>query len=237
MAEAGSLKDLAVGFYSTREVQQLAGVPATLTRRFLSNYKSLRGLWGGISFEGQHLQQRWYATFKDMMELRYIKAFRDAGVSWQQILNTSEHGRTRFDSVYPFSHRRFRTEGKEIYASTEDGLEQFSRSGQYAFDEIIGPELFDPMEYDDTDSPVRWYPAQEWGWKNRQRMVVVDPLRAFGSPVIADFGIPTRVLYDSYLAESKDIEKVSRIYEVPLNSVSIAVDFEKYLVRRGSDSV
>ena len=236
MRDAESLRGLAVGSYSPSEVQKLAGVPVTLTRRFLSKYKSELGLWGGELGHDQHLDGRWYATFQDMLELRCLRAFHDAGVSWQRIRRTAEFSRDRFDTDYPFSHRRFLTEGKGIFARTEDGLEQLSGQGEYTFEEIIGPELFDPIEFNDIDLPVRWYPAVEWGWdSNDGRAIVVDPLRSFGIPILADYGVPTNVLYDSYRAESYDAGRVARIYEVPVASVQTAVDFERHLNGRESN--
>ena len=232
MQDAKTIRGLAVGSYSPSEVQRLAGVPATLTRRFLSKYKGDLGLWGGALGHDQHLDGRWYATFQDMLELRCLRAFHDAGVTWHRIRRTAEYSRDRFNTDYPFSHRRFLTEGKDIFARTEEGLEQLSGRGQYSFEEIIGPELFDPVEYNDVDLPVRWYPAVEWGWDSNSRTVVVDPLRSFGSPVISDFGIPTQVLFDSYRAESNDTDRVARIYEIPVASVQIAVDFEQYMADR-----
>ena len=234
MRDAETIRGLAVGSYSPSEVQRLAGVPVTLTRRFLAKYKGGLGLWGGVLGHDQHLGGRWYATFQDMLELRCLRAFHDAGVTWHRIRRTAEYSRDRFNTDYPFSHRRFLTEGKDIFALTEEGLEQLSGRGQNSFEEIIGPELFDPVEYNDVDLPVRWYPAVEWGWDSNSRSVVVDPLRSFGSPVMADFGIPTQVLFDSYRAESNDSDRVARIYEIPVASVQIAVDFEQFMAGRES---
>ena len=234
MPDAETLRDLAVGSYSPAEVWKLAGVPVTLTRRFLSKYKGELGLWGGGAGQDQHLDGRWYATFRDMLELRCLQAFRDAGVTWPRIKRTAEYARDRFNTDYPFSHRRFLTEAKGIFSRAEAGPEQVSGHGQYAFEEIIGPELFDPVEYNGVDLPVRWYPAVGWGWDSHSRTVVVDPLRSFGSPVLADFGVPTQVLYDSYRAENLDAGRVARIYEVPVALVQAAVDFEQYMAGRES---
>ena len=235
MPDTETLRELALGSYSPVEVQRLAGVPVALTRRFLSTYKGGLGLWGGVAGPDQHLDGRWYATFQDMLELRCLRAFHDAGVSYQRIKRTAEYARDRFNTDYPFSHRRFLTEGKGIFARTGEGLEQVSGHGQFAFDEIIGPELFDPVEYNHSDLPVRWYPAMEWGWDKHSRAVVIDPLRAFGSPVLADYGVPTQVLYDSYRAEGHDAGRVSRIYEVPVDLVHTAVDFEQAMAKRQFD--
>ena len=235
MPDATKLRELAVGAYTAGEVQRLAGVPTPLTRRFLSKYKGELGLWGGITNQAQHFDGRWYATFRDMIELRCVNAFHRAGVSWQRVLRSYKYACQRFQTDYPFSHRRFLTEGWDIFSRTDEGLKQISVCGQYAFEQIIRPELFDPMEYE-MNAPVRWYPAREWGWTERENAVLVDPLRAFGAPVLTDSGVPTLVLYDCYRAEGCDASRVSRIYEVSPELVQVAVNFEQQLVRRGASS-
>ena len=125
MQDVETIRKLAVGSYSPSEVQRLAGVPVTLTRRFLSKFKGDLGLWGGALGHDQHLDGRWYATFQDLLELRCLRAFHDAGVSWQRIRRTATYSRDRFSTDYPFSHRRFLTEGKAFSHALEKDWSNF----------------------------------------------------------------------------------------------------------------
>ena len=222
------LDRLTKGFYSVGEVRQLAGVAETVSRRFAKSYKGRHGLWDG---QDQRLGRYVYISFRDLVELRFINAFHDAGVSWQRIVKTAQHAKSRFDTNYPFSDFRFKTDGAEVFGQTGEGLEQFSGQGQMAFAEVLSGYLFEPLDYRDNE-PVRWYPAQEWGMAGIGRKVMVDPRHAFGAPVISKHYIPTRTLFLNYQGEGEDSELVARNYEISVESVETAVTFQKELSLR-----
>ena len=222
---------LTSGVYLLRDVRCLAGIPIALSRRFVRSYKGQRGLWGGGE---QRLGRYYYVTFRDLLELRFIHAFHISGVSWQRICKTAEYARERFVSDYPFSDRRFQTDGAEIFGDTDAGLEQVSRSGQLAFSQVIGPSLFEPLDYEDDD-PVRWYPAEEWGLVSVGRAIIADPLRSFGAPVISERYIPTDTLHQNFIGEGRNVCLVARTYEISEESARQAVTFEEELARRGDD--
>jgi uncharacterized protein (DUF433 family) len=70
---------------------------------------------------------------------------------------------------------------------------------------------------------MRWWPM------GHKRLVVIDPARAFGAPIVAKGGVPTRVLYFSARAERSQ-KAAAAIYDVPLRAVRDAVAFEKRLM-------
>ena len=226
--EPGRLSLITDGCYSVGEVESLTGVPRVLSRRFIKLYKGRFGLWGGGE---QRLANSYYVTFRDLLELRYIHAFHEAGVTWQRIRRTAEYAGKRFKTDFPFSDVRFKTDGAEIFAATDDGLEAVSRYGQLVFEEILGERLFSPLDYE-NNVPVRWYPAEEWGMLNVGRAVMVDPRISFGVPVVVDCHIPTETLYLSVLAEGMDFEVVARHYEVSSESVRYAVAFQEEKAHR-----
>lgn len=219
---------IAGGCYVLRDARRLAGVPEAVSRRFVRHYKGELGLWGGGH---QRLGERYYVTFRDLMELRVINAFRSVGLRWPVIVRTAVYGRDRFETDYPFSDRRFQTDGREVFEWGVAGLEQVSGSGQLAFERVVGPSLFEPLEYLD-DAPVRWYPAEDWGEIGIGRSVVVDPKRSFGAPVVTDGHIPTSTLYWNFIAEGEDAELVARSYEISVDAVLRAVAFEEAAARR-----
>lgn len=228
--EKTSFDRLSAGMYWLSEVRTLAGVPTQLSRRFVRAYKAQRGLWGGAD---QRVGRYYYATFLDLMELRIVNAFHISGVSWHRICKTAEYACQRFETDFPFSHRRFQTDGREIFDQTSYQIEQVSGSGQLAFAQIIGPSLFEPIDYED-DAPVRWYPAEEWGLTTVGRGVIVDPLHSFGSPVVSERFIPTDTLHLNFEAEGRDASLVARSYEISEATVWSAVYFEQELARRAA---
>lgn len=220
------------GLYWLSEVRALAGVATAVSRRYVRDYKGRRGLWGGGA---QRLEGRYYATFRDLMELRFVNAFRIAGVSWARILRAAEYAGPRFNTDYPFSHRRFQTDGADVFDYNDSGLEQISQKGQMAFAAIIDPFLFDPVQYT-ADVPTRWYPAEEWGLHSVGRDVMIDPGFSFGAPVVSERCIPTDTLHLNFIAEGRSAAAVARSYMISENTVRQAVDFEEELARRAAIS-
>ena len=224
---------LTTGFYSVGEVRRLSGVPESVSRRFVNFYKGTYGLWGGGV---QKLSGSAYLTFRDLIEIRHIAAFHAAGLTWQRIVKAARHAMSRFESEYPFSDLRFKTDGIHIFKDSGmdlGALEQISQHGQMAFKQVLGEYLFDPVDYMRSE-PVCWYPAQEWKMSHVGREVMVNPRFAFGSPVIVEYYIPTAVLYLNYKAELNDMESVALNYEIPLTSVECAIAFHEELDARNA---
>ncbi len=65
-------------------------------------------------------------SFGDLLEIRNIHSFHQSGVQLSVLAETARRARTRFDTNYPFSDRRFLTEGAEVFAETRIGIENHS---------------------------------------------------------------------------------------------------------------
>jgi uncharacterized protein (DUF433 family) len=83
------------------------------------------------------------------------------------------------------------------------------------------PSLHD-LEFDAAEV-ARWFPLGKG-----RTSIVIDPARSFGRPVIRDSGVPTEALFSAVKTEGA-IEKVARLYEVPLLAVQDAIEFEQKL--------
>ena len=94
--------------------------------------------------------------------------------------------------------------------------------GQHAFRQVIAPSLYAGLEWSSEDDAVRWWPIPG------RKVVVIDPRRSFGRPIVNAGSVPTGVLASAVRAE-KSIEYVASLYEVPVGSVREAVAFEKSL--------
>ena len=64
-----------------------------------------------------------------------------------------------------------------------------------------------------------------WRPKEGDRQIVVDPTRAFGEPIIEEFGTPTRTVFRTFQQE-QDFDRVSEYYDLTPLFVKRAVEFE-----------
>jgi uncharacterized protein (DUF433 family) len=166
--------------------------------------------------------QRLAMSFLDLMELRFVKAFRLHGLSFYKIRKASNRAAVMLDTHHPFASLRFFTDRKTIFIriAEEEGDAQLLDlvKGQYGIESIITPLLLKGVEYG-NDLPRRWYPL------GRDRGVIIDPGYSFGHPIVADFYVRTSVLYAAYKAEGS-LVKAAKWYEVSETAVRRAVDFE-----------
>ncbi len=226
---------LGLGFYGAMEGVRLINFqrqpkdyrkvgPGTV-RRWLEGYKS-----GGKTHEPlwtadfKNPRGELELSFRDLIELRFIKAFRDAGVSLQAIRTCLERARQEVGQQRPFSTLKFRTDGKTIFslitADIREGSMTDLRSRQNVFRTMIEPSLKD-LEFD-ADELKRWRPL---GMKSS---IAVDPAKAFGRPVALGYGVTTDALRRAAIVEGSEAS-VARLYEVPVSVVRDAVDFEEQL--------
>lgn len=220
---------IGVGSYTAPEAARLLRTSPRNVNRWLRGYSYRRDgedrhvppLWQPqIKRDDNHLE----IGFRDLIELRFVKAFVDEGVGLFAVRNCLEYARTCVNDMRPFSTQRFRTDGRTIF------LESIEQSGetrmidlkkrQYVFRDVIA-RTFRDLDIE-ADAVVRWRP---FGGK---QSIVIDPTRAFGQPIASGYGVPTIALAQAVEAEGS-VEDVARLFEVPTAVVRDAVHFEKSL--------
>ena len=223
---------LSAGIYTIPEASRLTRVSTSRIRRWMKGYdfKTARKerhhsepVWTG---QLPKIDDQIAVGFRDLMEIRFVDAFIRAGVSWQTMREAHRAAKAKLGTDHPFCTHKFETDGREIL------LEQAQASGdscliditndQREFKRIVTPFL---KELDFVDQSVsRWWPL------GKQHLVVVDPARNLGQPIVTRSGVPTRVLVNSFKANADSIESVARWFEVAPEEVRDAVEFEARLL-------
>lgn len=216
-----------IGLYTPAEASLYTGIPTTDIRRWLFGYTThgvqYPGLWNS---ELAGLEEC-VLGFHDLLEIRFVHAFRQHGVSLQAIRSASQQAKEMFNQAYPFTCKRFQTDGRNIFATVmnETGdealLDLIKR--QYAFEQVIKPSLYEGIDYAESNGAQRWYPVK------RSKAIVLDPSRNFGKPILTTVGIDTAAIFSAYQAEGKNAKRVALLYEIPTASVEAAIRFEQRL--------
>jgi len=215
-----------IGLYTVADAAKLLRESPRNIRRWLGGYwyerdgqhHSIAPLWQpDLPSADDHLE----LTFRDLIEVRFVKAFVDAGIGLKAVRNCLDYAKTFVESDRPFSTGRFRTDGKTIFLESLERSDEPKlldlRKKQYAFKHVL-EQSFKDLDLED-DAVTRWRPYKG------KASIVVDPERAFGQPIAADFGVPTIALAEAVAAEGSEA-KVARLYEVSLAAVRDAVRFE-----------
>jgi uncharacterized protein (DUF433 family) len=164
-------------------------------------------------------------SFRDLIELRFVKTFKDHGLSLRTIRACFQRAVELVHDDRPFSTQKFRTDGRTIFLQITDDVREGEmidlKRRQAVFQSFISPSLHD-LEFD-ADIVARWFPLG-----SGRRTIVVDPARAFGRPISTEGGVPVETLRDAVEAEGSE-KKVALLYEVPIAAVRDAVSFQQRL--------
>ena len=218
---------LNAGIYTIPEAARLTRVSPSRIRRWLKGYNfktkkerhHSKPVW---TSEIEPIEGKIAIGFRDLMEIRFVSAFIEVGVSWKTMRLAHEAAKTKLGVDHPFCTHNFATDGREIL------LEQAQASGdtcltditnnQREFQKIVTPFL---KELDFNHGYTRWWPL------GRERSVVLDPVRNLGQPSAVTAGVPTSILARSVKANGGSIDLVARWYEIEPKEVHDALEFER----------
>jgi uncharacterized protein (DUF433 family) len=209
---------LGEGIYSPRQAARLLGSSPQDVLRWTRGSGPQEPLWKA---HYQFLDDTSEISFVDLIELRVVRALRAAGVTLQAIRYAIQLAQNRFDIERPLSTIKFKTDGTEILmdAVEHDGeLVSLSkkRPGQKVFARLVAQSVRG-LEFE-GGRVTRWRPEQA-------KYVVIDPHRSFGEPILDDYGVSTRTLFQDF-ERFRDHKYLSKLYEIDIAQVKDAVGFE-----------
>jgi len=164
--------------------------------------------------------------FLDLLEIKFIGFFLRNGVKMNTLSKVREVLTQDLNTPYPFCTGRFVTDGRDILdrAGREVGATQLVNvlSRQHEMPEIVD-EFIRSLDFEDGNLASRWWP------KGKELPVIIDPKFNFGHPTLYPFGIDTRTISKAYFANGQSENDVSSWFEIPPQSVLVAVEFESAL--------
>jgi uncharacterized protein (DUF433 family) len=233
---------LGIGHYTVPEAARLLRLPTSSIRRWLGGYSSMSKGGERLNFpplwtpQVPAFENRIELGFRDLIELRFVSAFVDAGLGILTIRQCLKQAREIVKDERPFSTHRFRTDGKTIFFEFVESIVAANQTAeipederqklidlknkQFVFREMIA-QTFKDVDLD-GDAVTRWRPF------HGKSSIVVDPTRAFGQPITTDAGVPTSTLARAVKAEGS-AKRVAFLYSVPVAAVRDAVEFESEL--------
>lgn len=227
---------LGTGLYSFPRAAQLTGIPTQSLRRWALGRPAPEGstaATGVIDLDLPDVDDERALSFLNLIELKLIGEFRRLNLPLQYIRRVVDVLHDSYNLEHPLACRRLLTDGRSIFAEIDE-MGEFAcieiagrRPNHFVMEEVVRPFFRDIEFYDETDLAKRWFPAGATGG------IVVDPLVAFGEPILIDHGIPTATL--ASLARAGDpVELIADWYEVPVDAARKAVEFERGLSGRAA---
>lgn len=220
--------------YTVGEASKLLSLQRARIRRWLLGYEYDYGPPGQASrvrrppvvIRERHSQPE-AASFLDLMELLFVRAFLREGISLQKVRKALSEAAQLTGEDHPFARRRFFMLRSDIFielrAKPDAILVQLLSGGQLGLRELI-LECGRKIDFDrETGFARRWWPL------GKDRPVVLNPKVAYGAPSIANRGILTSTVYDLYLGEEKRADRVADWLALTRGEVEAAVEFESSL--------
>jgi uncharacterized protein (DUF433 family)/DNA-binding transcriptional MerR regulator len=226
MQRAAHKDPLAGGFYTLRDAARLLRVPQPTVRSWVAVPK--RPLPRLIQRSYSPADGAQTVSFLDLIEMRFISYYRRKGVPLQRLRRAAEMARKEIKTDRPFAmggRVQFMSERKNIFLhiakDENDDMLLNLVSGQVAMYDIIERSLERGLTFGEDGLARRWQPDES------VPHVYVDPLHAFGQPVVGDKeAVPTAAILRSYRAEGGNADEVARWWDVPCAYVEEAVAFE-----------
>jgi uncharacterized protein (DUF433 family) len=221
------------GIYLPAQAARLAQLDDDRVRRWVRGY-DFKGRGGEKRhsdplFQRQHQGERLALTFLDLVEVLFVKAFLDHGVSIQTVRLVQREAADEFGVQHPFCVKRFETDGETIVLRHRDdaGIERMMdrKRKQWLFVKVFNP-LLKTLEYAGVEKEAtRWWPM------GKETPIVLDPARSFGQAIVSKANVPTATIYAARRARESE-EQIADWYELTLEEVRAAIAFEESRSRR-----
>ncbi len=209
-----SIESLGIGLYSMVEAARLLNTPRRTLSRWVEGYVQV--IQSGTREYAPLIERddESALTFGDLVELMYVRGFRDAGVGLDEIRNTAAKFRLEWDVQYPLATKRFATDGRALLINQGGDWKHALTGQQQAFFDELGRQL---IHLDNVVS--------EWRPLGTDHLVLLNPDRSFGKPIEVNSGAHTYILAQAALGE-KDLEKVAWWYGTTVAGINDSAEFE-----------
>ncbi len=219
---------IAGGYYTVREACRLLGINSTTkVVGWLQGHKT--------SASGPILQRNYIpiagvqeVSFLDLLEVRFVEHFRRQGVSLQSLRKAADTLRDVIGQPHPFatSNVRFLTDRKDVFYETAETLKDRILlnlvSKQYEMYVVMEDILARGVAFDPTTGVAR-----EWHPKPKEYPdIALNPLIAFGQPVVLRDRVPTSAIYNTWRAENGSYPAVCDWFDIKEAVAKEAVEFE-----------
>lgn len=165
-------------------------------------------------------------SFTNLVEAHVLRIIRESHqVKLDKVRKALDYMSQQFDVRHPLVHRRFETDGIDLFVYQMDELVNVSRGGQLAMREAL-KHLLTRVEWDANGIATRFFPITELVPEpGSDKIIFLDPSIRFGKPIIAGKGVPTDIIVELYNA-GDSIEDIADEYDCTPLQVKTAIQFE-----------
>ena len=141
-----SQRFIGVGLYSVADAARLLKAPPRTLRRWLDGYsykknEKIQYVAPILEPDIPKIDDEIELSFRDLIELRFVRAFLEKGIGLKAVRNCLEYARQCIQTDRPFSSGRFRTDGRTIFLESLDASAETKlldlKAKQYVFKQVV----------------------------------------------------------------------------------------------------
>ena len=165
-------------------------------------------------------------AFNNLVEAHILRALRtEHGVSIQAVRKALDYAERELGIRRLLLRRELRTNGGELLLDRYGELINLTRSGQLAMKKLLEAHLH-RVVWDADDFPRRLFPFVHNESVEAPRNIAIDPLVAFGRPVVMKRGVTTGAIA-ARIDAGEDVEEIAADYNLEPRDVEEAVLYER----------
>lgn len=221
---------LSSGIYTVPDAARLVEAEQNETRVWIEGRKGAQDPM--IDNQIGKIGNKTAVSFTNLMELRFISLFIDAGVRLSAIRSIMNEAKSTLEHPHPFATNTvFRTDGRRVVAeiARENGVTSIYdlKLRQYEMPMIVKDFLLKDVVFDPKGDAISWSPRPKIAPN-----VIIHPAYSFGKPILLESLVPAETVAKAFKVE-EDAELVAEMFEIPEAHVIEAVRFDEAL--RGTE--
>ncbi len=163
-------------------------------------------------------------SFTNIVEAHVLSAIRrEHEIRLDRVRPALDYVRERLGVAQPLARELFHTDGLDLFVRKYGELINVSKGGQRALREVVEAYLR-RIERDEAGLAARLFPFSRLAL-DAPRLVVIDPARGFGRPILAGAGISTAVVAERFKA-GESVTELASDYACSAAEVDEAIRFE-----------
>lgn len=219
-----------LGLYSVPEAARIVRVPAGTVRSWTlgRTYATRAGarhwppLVKAVDREGRRL------SFRNLVELHVLSALRGRQVRVDRIRSATRFIREEMGTDHPLADVDTHTDHVDVYVEYLGRLVNAS-SAQSELRPLVERYL-ERIDRDERGLARRLFPLTRDGTDPGPRLVVIDPCRRFGRPVLSTANVETSIIGERFRA-GDSTALLAEDFRVPETAIEEALRFEAQLGR------
>lgn len=165
-------------------------------------------------------------SFSNLIEAFVLRAFRtEHGVPVKAFRAAQKYAESELGIERLLLNRQLSANGGDLFLERYGELINLTRSGQLALKAVLEAYL-KRVEWSEDELAVRLYPFVRGADPEARRLIAIDPLIAFGRPIVVRGGISTQAIADRIDA-GEPVSEVANDYDLTEKDIEEAIVYQR----------